>query len=291
MNKFINTIIDSINELIADFIKFIPGLLLGLILIFVTRYLANWIRKLVTRIANKALKSKSLQILFIKTAYISTWFVGFILACIFAFPGLSLGNVIGALGLGSVAIGFAFQDIFKNFLAGILLLFQEPFSIGDEIIVEDYQGFVEHIDVRTTTIRTYQGEKILIPNATIFTSSVQVRTGYSKRRTDLGVGVDYNTPLPQTQALLLRIIKDLDGVLAQPEPEIDLVNFGDSSIDFVVRYWTLPQQKKVRNIQTKAIMAIKKAFDDASINIPYPIRTLYYYDQEQFDDYKPHRDN
>lgn len=291
MNKFINTIIDSINELIADLIKFIPGLFAGLIVIFVTRYLANWVQKFVTRIANKTLKSKSLQILFIKAAYISTWIVGFFLACILVFPGLSLGNVIGALGLGSVAIGFAFQDIFKNFLAGILLLFQEPFSIGDEIIVENYQGFVEHIDVRTTTIRTYQGEKILIPNATIFTNSVQVRTGYSRRRTDLGVGVDYNTPLPQTKELLFSIIKDLDGVLAQPEPEIDLVNFGDSSIDFVLRYWTLPQEKIVRNIQTKAIMAIKKALDDASITIPYPIRTLYYYDQEKFNDYQPHREN
>jgi small-conductance mechanosensitive channel len=287
IEDIISTIIDSINQLIADFIKLIPGFTTGLIVILITRYLANLTQRVANKIAKKTLKSKSLQILLKKTAYISTWIVGIFLASIIAFPGLSLGNVIGALGLGSVAIGFAFQDIFKNFLAGILLLLQEPFRIDDEIIVEGYQGFVDHIDIRTTTIRTYQGEKILIPNATIFTNSVQVRTGFATRRTDLAVGVDYNTPLPKTQQLLFKIIGNVDGVLPQPAPEVDLVNFGDSSIDFVVRYWTLPQQKVVRKIQTKAIVAIKKAFDEASINIPYPIRTLYYYNQEKFNDYLP----
>ena len=286
IDRIIETIINSIEQLIAEFIKLIPGFFAGFIIIIITRYLANLSQRVASKIAKKTLKSKSLQILFMKTAYVITWIVGCFLASILAFPGLSLGNVIGALGLGSVAIGFAFQDIFKNFLAGILLLLQEPFSIDDEIIVEDYQGFVDHIDVRTTTIRTYQGEKILIPNATIFTNSVQVRTGFATRRTDLAVGVDYNTPLPKTQELLLQVISNIDGVFVKPAPEVDLVNFGDSSIDFVVRYWTLPQQKIVRQIQTKAIVAIKAAFDRESISIPYPIRTLYYYDQEKFDDYQ-----
>lgn len=289
INKFLNTVIDAINDLIADTIKIIPGLIGGLIVIFLTRYIAHWTENFADKIAIKTIKSRSLQILFIKSIYITTWVVGIFLAAIMSFPGLSLGNVIGALGLGSVAIGFAFQDIFKNFLAGILLLLQEPFRIGDEVVVQDYQGFVEHIDIRTTTIRTYQGEKILIPNATIFTNSVQVRTGYDKRRTDLGVGVDYNTSLAQAQNLLFDVITSLDGVLKEPTPEIDLVNFGDSSIDFVVRYWTLPQQKTVRYIQTKAIIAIKKAFDQASITIPYPIRTLYYFDQDKYSDYIPNQ--
>ncbi len=287
INKFINTVVDAINDLIPDTIKIIPGLIGGLIVVFLTRYIAHWAETFADKIASKTLKSRSLQILFTKSTYITTWVVGIFLAAIMSFPGLSLGNVIGTLGLGSVAIGFAFQDIFKNFLAGILLLLQEPFRIGDEIVVQDYEGFVEHIDIRTTTIRTYQGEKILIPNATIFTNSVQVTTGYEKRRTDLGVGVDYNTSLTQAQKILLNTISNTHGVLKEPSPEIDLVNFGDSSIDFVVRYWTLPQQKIVRQIQTKAIIAIKKAFDEASISIPYPIRTLYYYDQDKYSDYIP----
>ncbi|NEP63361.1 MAG: mechanosensitive ion channel family protein, partial [Symploca sp. SIO2G7] len=154
-------------------------------------------------------------------------------------------------------------------------------------IIGDYEGTVEQIDIRTTRIRTYTGEQVLLPNSTVFTSAVQVRTAFNSRRTDLGVGVDYNTPLADTAELLQQIITDVEGVLDNPSPEIDLVSFGDSSIDFVVRYWTLPQQQQVRRTQTKAIVAIKKAFDQANISIPYPIRTLYYYDQQQFNDCFP----
>lgn len=286
MQQLLNTISQSLMELVGDFIKILPGIIFGIIVLFITKYFANWGKKIALSMVQKVIKNKSLEILFIQGTNISIWLVGFFLACILAFPGLNLGTVFGALGLSSIAIGFAFQDIFKNFLAGILILLQEPFKIGDEIIVEGYQGLIEHIDIRTTIIRTYQGEKVLIPNATIFTNSVQVRTGYDKRRTDLGVGVDYNTPLPQTKELLLKIITDVDGVLAQPAPEIDLVNFGDSSIDFVVRYWTLPQQRIVRKVQTTAIIAIKHVFDDAGISIPYPIRSLYFYDQEKFNEYQ-----
>lgn len=285
MNEFIQTILNSFKDILASIVKAIPGLLGGLVVLMLTRYVAEWSRQYVKKVTDTTVKSSSLQILFTKVVFIGTWIVGIAISCVLAFPGLNLGQIVGALGLSSVAIGFAFQDIFKNFLAGILLLLQEPFSIGDEIIVDDYQGVVQEIDVRTTTIKTYQGEKVLIPNSTIFTDSVQVVTGFGKRRTDLGVGLDYNTSLDDARKLLLSTVLEIEDILDEPKPEIDIVNFGDSSIDFVVRYWTLPQQKKVRQIQTKAILAIKKACDKANLNIPYPIRTLYYYDQEKFDDY------
>lgn len=285
MNELLETIINSSKELIGSGVKILPGLLTALILILLTRYAAQFIRQLATQVGKRTVRSKSLQLLLSKTCYITVWVVGVLIACVAAFPGLRLGDIIATLGLGSVAIGFAFQDIFKNFLAGILLLLQEPFRIQDQVIIGDYEGTVERIDIRTTKIRTYTGEQVLLPNATVFTSAVQVRTAFNSRRTDLAVGVDYNTPLSDAAEILQRTIQEVEGVLDNPNPEVDLVSFGDSSIDFIVRYWTLPQQKEVRQTQTKAIVAIKKAFDQADINIPYPIRTLYFYDQEKFNDY------
>ena len=285
MNELLETIINSSKELIGSGVKILPGLLTALILILLTRYAAQFIRQLATQVGKRTVRSKSLQFLLSKTCYITVWVVGVLIACVAAFPGLRLGDIIATLGLGSVAIGFAFQDIFKNFLAGILLLLQEPFRIQDQVIIGDYEGTVERIDIRTTKIRTYTGEQVLLPNATVFTSAVQVRTAFNSRRTDLAVGVDYNTPLSDAAEILQRTIQEVEGVLGNPNPEVDLVSFGDSSIDFIVRYWTLPQQKEVRQTQTKAIVAIKKAFDQADINIPYPIRTLYFYDQEKFNDY------
>ncbi|MEO1690389.1 MAG: mechanosensitive ion channel family protein, partial [Cyanobacteria bacterium J06631_6] len=255
--------------------------------LFLTRYAVKVILKIADETGKRTIKSTSLQLLLMKICRIGVWTVGILIACVLAFPGFELGDIIATLGVGSVAVGFAFQDIFKNFLAGIILLVEEPFRIGDEVEIGDYQGKVENISIRTTKILTYKGERVLLPNSTVFTDAVKVNTAYSHRRTDLGVGVDYNTPLPQAKELLLDTIKSVDGVMKQPSPEIDLVNFGDSSIDFVVRYWSNSRQKQLRHVQTKAVIAIKKALDGADISIPYPIRTLYYYDQEKYNDHYP----
>ncbi|MDJ0729751.1 MAG: mechanosensitive ion channel family protein [Crocosphaera sp.] len=287
MNQILNTIFDSINIIIAKSIKGIPGLMAAIIIIILTRFAAEFISQLAEKLGKNTLKSHSLQILLAKITYVFVWVFGILFAAVLAFPGLRLGDIVATLGLSSVAIGFAFQDIFKNFLAGILLLIQEPFRINDQIIVGEYEGTVESISIRTTQIRTYQGERVLLPNSTVFTSAVQVRTAFNHRRTDLGVGVDYNTPLPKAKAILLKTIYEIDDILETPEPEVDLVNFGDSSIDLIVRYWTAPSQVVVRRVQSEAIMAIKAALDAANINIPYPVRTVYHYNQQEFNDYLP----
>ena len=291
MSQILDTVYNSLRDLLSSAVKIIPALITGLIIILLTRYAAQFAVRLADKVGLRTLKSKSLQSLLRKTANITTWIVGILLACVVAFPGLRLGDIVATLGLSSVAIGFAFQDIFKNFLSGILILIQRPFRIDDQIIIGDYEGTVEQIDIRTTKLRTYGGERVLVPNSEVYTSAIVVKTAYSKRRTDLAVGVDYNTSLPEAKQILQRTIERVEGVLNKPDPEIDLVGFGDSSIDFVVRYWTKPRQAQVRAAQTQAIIAIKKALDAANIGIPYPIRTLYYYNQEKYNDYMPIDDN
>ena len=287
MSQILDTVVNSLKDILGSAVKVIPALITAIIIVLLTRYAAQFAVKVADTVGNKALESKSLQSLLRKTANTTTWILGVVLACVVAFPGLRLGDIIATLGLGSVAVGFAFQDIFKNFLSGILILIQRPFRIDDQIVIGDYEGTVEQIDIRVTKIRTYTGERILMPNSEVFTSAIRVRTAFSKRRTDLAVGVDYNTSLPEAKQILQRTIERVQGVLNKPVPEIDLVGFGDSSIDFIVRYWTKPRQPDVRTAQTEAIMAIKEALDAADIGIPYPIRTVYHFDQDKYDDYIP----
>ena len=291
MDKIIDIVVSSLRDLLSDAVKVFPGFLAALIILMLTRYIAEFARNIINRVSKRTTDSKSLQLLFSKTAHVTTWIVGIFLACVCAFPGLSLSSFITTLGLSSVAIGFAFQDIFKNFLSGILILIQRPFRIDDQIIVGDYEGTVDQIDLRTTKICTYNGEMVLVPNSDVYTSAVRVRTAFDQRRTDLAVGVDYNTSLPEAKNILQRTIEKVEGVLDNKLPEIDLVGFGDSSLDFVVRYWTHPRQPQVRQIQTRAIIAIKEALDDANIGIPYPIRTLYFYNQDKYNDYIPDNSN
>jgi len=285
--EFIERLQARLAEIVADALAIIPSLLAALIVLFLTRYAVMFVDRTAPVAIGKVVKSKSLQSLFVKLCRVSTWAAGILIVCTIAFPDLRVGDLIGLLGLGSVAIGFAFQDIFKNFLAGILLLLNEPFKIGDEIIVESYSGKVEDISIRTTAVRTYQGELVVLPNSVLFTNPVTVLTERPSRRTDLAIGVDYNTPLPLARDVFNKTINGLEGVLADPVPEIDAVGFGDSSIDFLVRYWTMPKTSVVRQTRSKAIFALKAACDEAGIAIPYPIRTVYRFDQEQFDDATP----
>lgn len=286
-NRLIRTIQESLLELVGQAVQVLPALIIAIIILAITGYAIGPVRRLTRSAAERLLKNPSLQSLLVQISAVAAWTVGILLACVIAFPDLNLGDLIGLLGLGSVAIGFAFQDIFKNFLAGILLLINEPFRLNDQILVNDYEGTVEAINIRSTEIRTYLGERVVIPNAIVFTSPITVLTDRAYRRTDLAIGLDYNTPLERARQVLLMALTDVDGVLDQPAPEVDLVGFADSSIDFSVRYWTQPQKVHVRQTQSRVVIALKKACDEADFNIPYPIRTLYSFDQEKYNDYFP----
>ncbi|MBD1881122.1 MULTISPECIES: mechanosensitive ion channel family protein [unclassified Coleofasciculus] len=287
MAALIKEIQQSLLNLMGQTIEALPGILMGIAILCLTRYGANLVRRLVRGVGRRALKNPSLRLLLVQTSFVGTWVVGILFACVVAFPDLRLGDIIGLLGLSSVAIGFAFQDIFKNFLAGVLLLLQEPFRLGDQVIVNGFEGTIEEISLRATQIITYQGERIVVPNAIVFTSPVQVLTAMPHRRTDLEIGVDYNTPLPYAVETLLEAVLKVEGVLSKPAPEVDGLGFGDSSMNLVVRYWTSPHKVDVRRTRTKVMIALKQACDRADINIPYPIRTLYNYNQQQFNDASP----
>ncbi len=276
---------DALLKMVEQGVATLPALVAAIAIIAVTSFIINPIRRVVGATADRLFNSESLRSLATQMTTVTVWVLGILIAGAVLFPGLEPGDLLGLLGLGSVAIGFAFQDIFKNFLAGILLLLNQPFQLNDQIIVADYEGTVEEITIRSTHMRTYQGEKIVIPNSIVFTSPINVLTERDFRRTDLAIGLDYNTSLPRARQVLQMALVDVDGVLSQPSVEVDIVGFGDSAIDFMVHFWTRPEKVHVRQTQTKVILALKQACDDADFNIPYPIRTVYHFDQEKFSDH------
>lgn len=284
MDALVQNLQESLGQLLQQSIGVSVGIVISLLSLVITHYVAGSVRRVVALAVGRTIKSLSLRSLFVQMTYVATWVVGILIAAVIAFPDLRLGDIIGLLGLSSVAIGFAFQDIFKNFLAGILLLLNEPFQLGDQIRVGKYEGTVQDIAIRSTQIRTYQGECIVIPNSTIFTNEIEVLTAFPHRRTDLAIGVDYNTPLPQAVELLREAAMGSEGVMLEPAPVVDIVEFGESSINLIVRYWTKPTKMEVLRAQTQMFIALKQACDRAGIVIPYPIRTLYWYDQQSFND-------
>ncbi|USR90009.1 mechanosensitive ion channel family protein [Phormidium yuhuli AB48] len=284
MTAILQEIQTRLIQIIGEAVQLLPAILVAAVILALTKWGAKNFQRVVYQGARRLLRSRSLQSLVSQISYVAAWVTGILAAAVIAFPNLGLGDIVALLGLGSVAIGFAFQDIFKNFLAGILLLLQEPFELHDQIIVGDFEGIVEEVAIRSTQIRTYRGEQVLIPNSIVFTSPVTVLTAFSSRRTDLAIGVDYNTPLPMAVQVLKEALDGVEGIMTEPEVEVDVVGFGDSSIDLLVRYWTLPQRLEVRRAQTRVMIALKAACDRADISIPYPIRTVYHYDQREFNE-------
>ena len=281
MKALLQEINSSFLRVVGSTIEALPSFVVAIIILLLTRYAANVTRRMASVAGRSMLKSQSLRSLLVQISYVAAWVAGILFACVIAFPSLRLGDIVGLLGLSSVAIGFAFQDIFKNFLAGVLLLLNEPFRLGDQVIVNGFEGTIEDITIRATQIKTYQGERVVIPNAIVFTSPVEVLTAMPYRRTDLALGIDYNTHLPSAIFILSKTVSEVDGVLSNPPPEVDAVGFGDSSINMMVRYWTLPQKVEVRQTRTRAVVALMEACRQANISIPFPIRTLYHYNQEQ----------
>ncbi len=291
MTAVLDTIQKSLLDILAGVIEFLPAVAFSIIVLVITRSSVRPIRRLTRKIVERFTSNFSLQLLAVQIASVTVWLAGILFCGILLFPNLGFGDIIALVGLSSVAVGFAFQDIFKNFLAGILLLLNQPFQVNDQIIVSDYEGTVESIDIRSTKIRNYQGERIVIPNSVVFTNPVEVLTEKPCRRTDLSIGLDYNTSLHEAKELLDRTAQKVDGVLSEPQVEVDIVEFGGSSIDFVVRYWTRPTQAVVRRTRTAMIMALKSACDREGLSIPYPIRTVYHFDQQQFADAAPKQES
>src|SRR6202035_1021182 len=145
--------------------------------------------------------------------------VGFLAAFSVVAPSFQAGDLIKILGIGGVAIGFAFQNILQNFLAGLLLLWAEPFRVGDEIKLDAFEGTVEDIQTRATIIKTYDQRRVVIPNADLFTHSVIVSTALGARRWEYDVGAKDVRNLGELKLSIVRAVQTVPGVLSDPTPE------------------------------------------------------------------------
>lgn len=269
------SIIDSANGILIGFVERIPYFVASIIVILIFWFLSTVFKKIVFKILGSRSRHQNLVKVFQRVGGALIIFIGFMIAMVIAVPGFTPAKLIGALGIGSVAIGFAFKDIFQNLLSGILLLISEPFRIGDQIVSGDYEGTVEDIKIRATTIKTYDGRQVVIPNSDLYTSALTVNTAYKQRRLQVAVGIGYEDDIEAAKAEILQALDKADTVSTKATPSVIATGFGGSSIDLVVRWFIEDgtQANKVASIH-QVIVEIKTALDAAGVNIPFPIRTI-----------------
>lgn len=257
-----------------SFLHHTPYLVAGFLVLILTWIVATLFSKLGHRLFEFKSVRKSLEDLILRLVTIGIWMGGLLLAAMFWFPGLTPTTALGGLGIASIAIGFAFQDIFENFFAGILLLWRFPFESGDFIECKDIMGRVESVDIRMTQIRLTTGELVLVPNSTLFKNPVNVLTNKPHRRVTVTTGVAYGEDVSASVEVIEKAVKNCETVESSEPVEIFPQAFGSSSIDIEVTWWTGNKPIDIRRSRGEVVTVVKKALDEAGIEIPFPYRTL-----------------
>lgn len=204
--------------------------------------------------------------------------LGLFVAAVVIFPTFQPGDLIAGLGITSVAIGFAFKDVLQNFFAGILILWRQPFLVGDQIRLKEYEGTVEEITIRSTRLKTYDGERAVIPNGEVYTNAVLVRTAYDRRRIRFNVGIGYPDSIEEARETIIGVLKEAEGVLEDPPSLVYVAELAPSSVNFHVYFWVQSDQANVLAVSDRVATGIKLALDGVGIDMPFPHSVVLFHD-------------
>ncbi|KJH69702.1 mechanosensitive ion channel protein MscS [Aliterella atlantica CENA595] len=281
---------DKIGGLVESFIVMLPNILLALIVFILFFFAARWLKLLVKRITRRHRQARNLGMVLGRLAQGTMILIGLFVALSIVVPTFRAGDLVQLLGISGVAIGFAFRDILQNFLSGILILLTEPFQIDDQIVFKNFEGTVENIQTRATTIKTYDGRRIVIPNSELFTNSVTVNTAYDSRRMEYDFGIGYGDDVEEAKRLMLETISSIDEILKDPSPDVLLLELAESSVNIRARWWIKPP-RRIDDLTSrdKVISAIKQKLLENGIDLPYPTQQILFHDQTEETDGDRHR--
>lgn len=254
-------------------ITLLPNLAIAIVVLLVTWIVARFATRIADRITGKTAMRQSLKALVETLVKLAIWLAGLLIALAILLPGLSAGGLIAGLGVGTVAIGFAFQDIFENFLAGVLIMLRDKMQIGDAIEVEGILGKVEHISLRETHIRQFTGELTVCPNSMLFKNPVKILTEQPIRRWEVTVGVSYDTDLDHATHVIKKSLEGLEDVAEDKPIDVYVANFGGSSVDFMIRWWCGSIPRDMFAIRDDIFKRVKAGLEAADIEIPFPYIT------------------
>ena len=265
---------NSLSGILKDAIAHLPNLAAGAAILAVTWLVAFIYQKFFCKLTSRGNMRKSLEELLVTLGKVAVWLIGTMIAAMILFPGLTPSKALGAAGLASVAIGLAFKDIFQNFFAGILLLWKFPFEPGDFIEWGEVKGKVVDTHLRLTTIRQTNGELIVVPNAFLIGNPVNVLTSRDLRRIEVTTGVAYGEDVEESLGVIRKAVESCALVDKERDRKVLVAAFGASSIDIDILCWADSSPMGQREARSEIVTAVKRALDDAGIEIPFPYRTL-----------------
>lgn len=274
---------EPLEDMIWGAVALLPSIVLALLVFAVFLLIAKLVRAGIARVMRRH-ASPGLGIVVGRMAQWAIYLVAGLIALSIVIPTFKAGDLVQLLGISGVAIGFAFRDILQNFLAGILILVTRPFRIGDQIVFDSFEGTVEDIKTRATYIRTYDGRRVVIPNAQLFTESVVVNTAFEWRRSEYEVGIGYGDDVDTARSIILDVLKSTGGVLADPAPDVITTALEASTVNLRARWWSHSRLADVLEVQDRVISNIKRRLTESGIDLPFPTRVVLLHDQTEATD-------
>ena len=266
---------EKLSGYLTGFWSVLPNLVFAALFLVFVWVVARLIAWLLPKALRKARFRNALIQVVRMIAVALIWLFGLLIAATIAVPSVTIAKIFAAAGIGGLAIAFAAKDTLENFFAGIMLLAKEPFRKRDFIECEGIVGQVEEITIRETYIRRTDGQIVVAPNAMFFSNPVRVMTAGDLRRITIICGVAYGEDVDEARDVITAAVKAVDDVRDDvKDVQIFAQEFGDSSINFEVTWWTGSTPLDERRSKDKVVAAVKRALDDAGIEIPFPYRTL-----------------
>ena len=257
-------------------IGMLPNMVVAILVIVLFVVIAKIIRGVMRKVLGRVVQSPQVSRLLQTLVYVAVVTIGVFTALSVLQLDDAVTSLLAGVGILGLALGFAFQDIAANFVSGILMAIRRPFQEGDIIDTSGITGTVQEVNLRSTIIRQFDGQVVFVPNKDVFGSPITNLYGAGERRVEVACGVSYDDDLEHAKQVAIEAMMDVPGRDESRKPAVFYTGFGGSSIDFVVQFWMKNTGDHGAYVQahSDAIMALKSAFDQAGVEIPFPIRTL-----------------
>ncbi len=265
----------TLQRWLDGFVESLPNLAVALLVLVVFGYGSRYVGRLVTRVLNRITGHASLSDVFGTIARVATIVIGLAIALGLLALDKTVTSLLAGVGVVGLALGFAFQDIAANFMAGFIMAVKRPFEVGDLVEIGGQKGIIHRLELRATRLTTLQGLSVIIPNKDVFQNPIVNFTATQDRRMDMVVGVAYNVSLEQVRAVIIAAVAGVPGRDPARDTEVYYTEFGETAINIDLRFWlTSADEPTYLTARSETIIALKTAFDVNDIAMPFPIRTF-----------------
>ncbi|MDJ0726709.1 MAG: mechanosensitive ion channel [Prochloraceae cyanobacterium] len=263
---------ETVRQMLRDTVNNLPSLLGAIVIVGITWGTARGVRYAAFGWAQKTEGDSSTEILIGRLSYGGIWVIGSIVAL--GVVGLDFGALLGALGLTSVAIGFSLKDVLSNYISGVILLAARPFRINDQVEIGAYEGTIAQIQLRATTMKTYDGRLVYIPNQEVFQASIINNTASPRRRSSVIVGIDYAENIDRVKQIIYKTLDRIAKVEKTPNPYVLVQELAASTVNLEICFWVDSRRAGFLATTSEVTQAVKEALEGENIEMPTDIYTL-----------------